>query len=59
MHYDKNKIKDLIRKHVPEKINANVMFENIKIIKLQVQKYLDDNPKEKAKLLKLLDEEES
>ena len=59
MYYDKNKIKNLSRKYVPEKINANVMFESIKVIKLRVQKYLDDNPKEKAKLLKLLDEEES
>ena len=59
MYYDKNKFKDLMHKHVPEKINANEMFESIKIIKLQVQKYLDDNPKEKVKLLKLLDEDES
>lgn len=59
MYYDKNKIKDLMREYAPEKINANAMLESIKVIKLQVQKYLDDHPKEKAKLLKLLDEEES
>lgn len=58
MYYDKNKIEDL-SKYEPEKIDANAMFESIKLIKLQVQKYLDDNPKEKAKLLKSLDEEES
>ena len=58
MYYDKNKIKDL-SKYEPEKADANVMFEYIKLIKLQVQKCLDDNPKEKVKILKLLDEEES
>lgn len=56
MCYDKNKIKDLIRKHEPEKLDANAIFESIKTIKLQAQEYLDNNPKEKAKLLKLLDE---
>lgn len=59
MYYDKNKIKDLIHKHAPEKIYPNAIFESVKMIKSQVQKYLDDNPKEKEKLLKLLDEEES
>ena len=56
---DTNKIKVLISKYTPEKIDPNLVFSNIGLTVGRIQQYLDDRPEQKEKILKFLKEEES
>ena len=56
---DTNKIKVLISKYTPEKIDPNLVFFNIGLTVGRIQQYLDDRPEQKEKILKILKEEES
>ena len=56
---DTNKIKVLISKYTPEKLDPNLSFFNIGLTVGRIQQYLDDRPEQKEKILKFLKEEES
>ena len=56
---DTNKIKVLISKYTPEKLDPNLVFFNIGLTVGRMQQYLDDRPEQKEKILKFLKEEGS
>ena len=56
---DINKIKESTSKYTPEKLDPNVLFFNVGLAFGRMRQYLDDHPKEKEKILKLLEEGES
>ena len=49
-----NDIKDLLSKYDPEKIYSAVTYFNIGIAFGRLLQYLDDNPDQKEKILKIL-----
>lgn len=56
---DTNKIKVLISKYTPEKLDPNLLFFNVGLTVGRMRQYLDDRPEQKEKILKFLKEEES